>query len=451
MLLVDPLSSRVFVKCNIVDGLSEKIKGVIKLVHNIPKWQELSRSIKAENIEIVNWGDKRCDLPFLKKIWYIIDQFLDRHIGFYPLALRFNLLHKMNLDRLRPNHNNYFFDLNYQGCFPNWPIIYRLMEWWTFSKFRFVEPEIKNLLEKQCQFLIVSNPQNDLAIKFILCAYRLKLPIVCYIASWDHPVGKGVIFPLASLYLVQNVIMKEALTNLHNIPAEKIKNSGWPQSDHFCKYSEGDYGELLRKMGITSSKKCILYAGNTETNNPHEYAFINRLVKWWQEKANNDRVVIIFRPHPKDSNYKKRYFKVTQTQGLFLQEPSYTDIGELGILLRNVDCVITNAGTIQLDSIANDRPTICVMYDEHSEGKETFADKNVQGEHYKMVLESGAFHHAHDFMDVEVGISKCLNDPGEHSDERKALTDSIYGIIDGKSSSRVIDCIVEEFLHCTNI
>ena len=71
------------------------------------------------------------------------------------------------------------------------------------------------------------------AVPFLVSGWRLGLPLVGYVASWDHTVGKGVISPRLDRYLVQNERMRGDLVRYHDVPSERIVVTGWPQSDIF--------------------------------------------------------------------------------------------------------------------------------------------------------------------------------------------------------------------------
>ena len=90
-------------------------------------------------------------------------------------------------------------------------------------------------------------------------------------------------------------------------------------------------------------------------------------------------------------------------EGIVLQEASYADIEELATLLQHVDVVVCNAGTILLDALVGDRPAVCVLYDEGAPPGESWAAKNVVGEHYQELAASGAFYRAERFEEVVVG------------------------------------------------
>ena len=98
-----------------------------------------------------------------------------------------------------------------------------------------------------------------------------------------------------------------------------------------------------------------------------------------------------------------------------MQEPSYADLETLATLLQHGDCVVANAGTILLDALVNDRPAVCVLYDEGAPAGESWALKNVVGEHYRELVDSGAFLRADRFDDVVAGNQRCLGGAGASS------------------------------------
>src|SRR5439155_1112594 len=85
--------------------------------------------------------------------------------------------------------------------------------------------------------------------------------------------------------------------------------------------------------------------------------FVERLVAWWEESGAASRFSLLFRPHPRDRDWRERFAPASSREGVALQEPSFTDLETLAILLEHGDCVVTNAGTILLDALVNDRPT----------------------------------------------------------------------------------------------
>ena len=103
--------------------------------------------------------------------------------------------------------------------------------------------------------------------------------------------------------------------------------------------------------------------------------------------------------------------------------------------------MVANAGTIFLDALVNDRPAVCVLYDEGAPPGESWALKNVVGEHYRGLIESGAFLRADRFEEVVAGIELCLAQPTELADERRRVVQAVVGVVDGHAAERVVEAV----------
>ncbi len=123
-------------------------------------------------------------------------------------------------------------------------------------------------------------------------------------------------------------------------------------------------------------------------------------------------MTLLFRPHPRDRAWRERFAAALSTPGVHVQEASFTDLDVLATILQHASCVVANAGTILLEALVNDRPAVCVLYDEGAPPGESWAMKNVIGEHYRELAASDAFYPAKRFEDVVSGIERSLAAPG---------------------------------------
>ena len=83
-----------------------------------------------------------------------------------------------------------------------------------------------------------------------------------------------------------------------------------------------------------------------------------------------------------------------------------------------------------------------MLYDEGAPVGESWALKNVSGEHYKSLIESDAFYRAERFEDVATHIERALAHPGELAAERARVANEVVGEIDGRAAERVAEAIV---------
>jgi CDP-glycerol glycerophosphotransferase (TagB/SpsB family) len=170
---------------------------------------------------------------------------------------------------------------------------------------------------------------------------------------------------------------------------------------------------------------------------------VTRLVEWWEASGAAERWNLLVRPHPRDVEAGQRYAAALGKPWAHVQDASYGDFETLITLLQHVDCVVVNAGTTMLDAIVNDRPVVCVLYDEGAPAGERWAAKNVAGEHYRVLAGSEAFYRATSFEEAVAGIESALARPHELAAERRRVAREVVGEVDGQAAERVVDAILD--------
>lgn len=441
LVLADPLSTRVFLDCGIATRLAEHYGDRLQSVFLFRRDETESWALRLGGSRVLYRDDLAPEqVPTGERLLRRGDRWLDERIGYYPLAIRLNYRHGFHRERMHTGHGNWLLDSARVGPLPRWRVLERAMERWHFSPRRHVPHALLRRLRVERPAIVFSNLQMQAAVPYIVAARRLGLTLVGYVASWDHTVGKGVIAPHLDRYIVQNDVMRDDLAAYHHVDPGRVVVTGWPQTDVFhVPRSRGLYDSVVRGYGLDPGRPLVLVMGNTPTNAPYEGRFVERLVAW--RGATEGAPQLLFRPHPRDREWRERFAAAFGAPGSAVQEPSYTDLETLATLLQHGDCVVANAGTILLDALVNDRPTVCVLYDEGAPPGEAWALKNVIGEHYRELTESGAFFRAERFDEVVGGIDRCLSAPGELAAERRRVVASVVGEVDGLAAERVVAAV----------
>jgi hypothetical protein len=425
LVLPDPFSSRLFFDTGIGD--------------QTPFWTRRAEGVRTIRPDELIAGHAAT----LEKVWRRGDRWLDRRIGFYPLSLRHSLRNGFHRQRMRPGHSNWFLDPTLAGPLPRWDSLDPTLMRWHYSRLRYVAPPLLDRLRRDRPGVALANLQMHSIVPFVVGARRFGLPVVGHIASWDHTVGKGIVAPGLRRYVVQNEVMRDDLVRYHGVASERIAVTGWPQTDVFHRRRPRvEYEALLRSLELDPQRPLVLVMGNTPTNAPYEGRFVERLVTWWEETGLSERFSLLFRPHPRDREWRDRFGSAVGRPGAAVQEPSFTDLETLAVLLQHGDVVVSNAGTILLDALANDRPAVCTLFDEGAPAGESWALKNVSGEHYRPLFESEAFYRATTFEEVSAGIERALAQPDELGEERARVVRLVLGEIDGRAAERVVEAIV---------
>ncbi len=385
LVLPDPFSSRLFFDTGIVDNLRSRLGERLELFLLDTGEQSSAWSARAGAARVTRPDDLAAAPASLPtKVVRRADSWLDDRFGFYPLSLRHSLRHGFNRERMRPGHQNWFLDPTLAGPLPGWAPLDRVLMRWLYGRLRYVPSPLFERLRVERPAIALANIQMHAVVPYIVGGRRLGLPLVGHIASWDHTVGKGIVSPHLHRYIVQNEVMRDDLVRYHEIEPRRVVVSGWPQTDVFHrKRPRAEYESVLRGLGLDPGRPVVLVMGNTPTNAPFESQFVQRVVSWWEEGGGRKRFSLLFRPHPRDREWRERFSAAFDRDGVAVQQPSFTDLETLAVLLQHGEVVVSNAGTILLDALVNDRPAVCVLYDEGAPPGESWAMKNVSGDHYK--------------------------------------------------------------------
>lgn len=445
LVLPDPFSSRLFLDTGVVDDMRRRVGDRLELFLLDTGEQADSWLERADDIRVTRPHDFVDEHVALRRRAHRrADGWLDRRIGFYPLSLRLSLRNGFHRERMRPGHPNWFLDPTLAGPLPRWPVLDPLLSRWHYGRLRYLPARLEDRLRQERPAIALANLQMHSVVPFVVGARRFGLPVAGNIASWDHTVGKGIVAPGLDRYVVQNELMRADLVRYHGVAPERVSITGWPQTDVFHRLRPRfDYDGLLRALGLDTTRPVVLVMGNTPTNAPYEGRLVERLIRWWDETGARDRFSLLFRPHPRDREWRERFGAALSREGAAVQEPSFTDLEGLAVLLQHGDVVVSNAGTILLDALANDRPAVCTLYDESAPAGESWAEKNVSGEHYKPLFESNAFYRATAFGELTAGIERALSHPAELADERARVVRVVMGDVDGHAAQRVADALLD--------
>lgn len=444
IVLPDLLSIRVFFDTGILEGLRERLDGAVRAVFLVPSEDSQAWTGRLGDVPWIDGGELvGSSGEARERLARRLDNALDRQLGYYPLAIRLNRRHGFHTERMEPGHANWMLDSSRDSRLPHAQWVERAMQRWFFSPRRHVPRRLLEGMRAECAALVVSNVQPRSVVPYLAAARRLDLRVAAYVASWDHTVGKGVISPHCERYVVQNGVMEEDLRRYHDIAPERVVVTGWPQTDVFQRTRpRSDYEVLLRAFGLDPARPLVVVMGNTPTNAPYEGRLVERLLAWWDEHARGP-FQLLFRPHPRDREWEARFGPARGRAGVYVQRPSFTDLEELTVLLQHADAVVANAGTILLDALVNDRPAVCVLFDEGAPAGESWAAKNVVGKHYEELAASGAFYPAESFDAVVAGIDRALADPEELAAARRRVVREVVGEVDGRAAERAVEAIVE--------
>jgi len=179
--------------------------------------------------------------------------------------------------------------------------------------------------------------------------------------------------------------------------------------------------------------------GNTPTNTPYEANFVDRLLAWWKERKRR-RLSLLFRPHPRDREWRSRFAAALSEPDAAAQEPRFADFDTLAVLLQ----IATSSSRKRARSSSmpwrTSRP-VCTLWGEGAPAGESWAVRNVSGEHDKPLFDSNAIYRPASVDKVVAGLERALEGPDKLTGERAGVVRVVLGEIDGRAADRVAEAI----------
>lgn len=293
--------------------------------------------------------------------------------------------------------------------------------------------------------VVINFIQTPRVFPYVNAAKRRDIPIIGMVGSWDNPTLKGPVFPGLGTYLVQNRYMTEQLTRHHQIEADRIVITGWPQMDIYKK-EEILVGKeaFLDSLGLDRDHQLILFGANTSRLGQHEISILRYMARQVEEGRYGRATVLIIRPHPGDSRWQQRFKEFLGREHILVQEPSYTDRTHFANLVKNVDIVISSAGTISLDAVAFDTCAINIAFDGDLDlPPEQSVRMFYQLEHYASIVETGGTILVHGYEELDQCLLRFLQAPEANSADRRRLRYYHLEPFDGLASERIAEVIFQ--------
>ena len=409
----DLLSIRVFFDTGIATGLHERLGGRLAAVFLVPRdaaaeWLDRVPGLDVLHGDDLTTGDGLPDRAFAR-----VDATLDRQLGYHPLAIRLNRRYGFHTERMQPGHPNWMLDTNRDSRLPHRPPVERAMERWFFSPRRHVPRRLLEAMRRDCSGLLLSNVQPMNAVPFLTAARRLRLPVVAHVASWDHTVGKGVISPHCDLYVVQNRVMEDDLRRYHGIAPERVRVTGWPQTDLFHRIRpRAEYEALLRRYGLDPAAPSWSSAGTRRATRP---------TRGGSSSASSRGGIA---PRASASSFSSGPTRATPAgrsasrrsgargHRACRRRATRTSRSSRRCSSMRTSSSATRARSSSTRSWETGRPSASSTTRERRPG-ESWAAKNVVGKHYQELAASGAFYRAERFDEVVAGIERALERPDE--------------------------------------
>lgn len=447
LILPYDMSVRTFLRGNLLSMLidSKRVRLVMAsrspddVMGSAATWRSIIRPFRRRRSVRMMWSDIRFTLGFLFHL---------------ALVYRFNVVHGFRgfLDRLKqsPASRRTAFREGLPVLHPfgfPWPRSARLLTslqklYWMGWTRHVAAAEVFD--ETRPDLVVLFHCQSPFVTPYAQEARNRGIPMLGVNGSWDQPTTKGPLVPGLAEIAVQSAQVKSELTEYHGIAPERIHVTGWPQMDLYADPSTFVARDVfLSRLGLPPQTRYVLIGAYSERLGAHEPAMCLALAQAAAAGLFGPDCIIYVRCHPLELEWEERFRDLHDLPQVVVEPPRLGDLQHLANLIRHAGCVVASAGTINLDAVALDTPSVAVAFEDESLPFYDRPSRRYDMEHIVSVLNAGGLRIARSQQDLHDAVTAYLADPTCDAEGRRSLRERHLEPLDGGASRRLADFILK--------
>lgn len=284
-----------------------------------------------------------------------------------------------------------------------------------------------------------------------ITAKRYGIRTVGIIRSWDNATTKGVFLCNPDLITVPTEVLKEELTEIHRVPADRITVTGWPHYDSVGSAPHVPRETFYASLGLDPTRKTILFGPGGEILYQHDRQVLEMLKRLVDTNAFAVPVQFLVRFPPGDvldaSPVEGHPHFIIDKPGTNVtgrkkeSEMTPEDNAHLEDSLYHSDIVLTLVSTLVIDGSVFDRPVVVLGFDVPGATAQSVTSFSVRL-HFRKILGSGLLSVPKNEQAFVETINAYLHDPGLNHEKRDTLVKRYAYALDGKSAERMAEAIL---------
>jgi hypothetical protein len=258
-------------------------------------------------------------------------------------------------------------------------------------------------------------------------------------------------------YVVASRRMADEICDLHGVDRAKVCQVGKVQMDRYMDSSVlGSREDLFRKMGLPPEHRLITFGTNATGLKEHEVSIARKLAEDFIN-GSYGKATLLLRTHPQDSDWERDFLSLAKPPWVLCHSAASFGSWEtdsllkgqedqvmLANLMKYSDVVVQSRGSMALDAIAFDTPVISLAFDGDlaRPPNDSFL-LEYEYEHYKPLVSARGTWLVGSYAELDRAIKGYLSDPATHAEGRRIIREEHIEPLDGGSSRRLVDYIVE--------
>lgn len=309
------------------------------------------------------------------------------------------------------------------------------------------EPWVEERIDRfRPRLLVIHHLQNQPIRPYVSAARRRGLPILGIVGSWDQPTTKGPLCPGLTRVLVQSRQMRQDLARFHGLDPARVEVTGWPQMDGYRRPEIfQERGAVLAGLGLPADHRFVLFGLNGARLGPHEPSVAAHLARRIGEGAFGPKLSLLVRCHPNDGQWQNRLAGLHDPPRVVVTPPEPGRLEVLANLLRQAAVVLATSGSILLDAIALDAPTVGLAFaGDLPSTAQRMVERYYEMDHYLPVVASGGARLVKSYPELDQALRAYLDDPARDAPGRARCRDEQLEPFDGRAGERVARLIQDQ-------
>lgn len=327
--------------------------------------------------------------------------------------------------------------------FPTSRPLYRFLSACYNQRWQSFGPVEKLMAQINPDLVVMSMVQTHMVTPYALAARQLKVRILGINGSWDQPTTKGPVCLGIERLAVQNDIVRDELIRYHQFDPGKITTVGWLQMDAYARAPQSTREALLSRLQIPVGHRYILFAANAPRLGPHEPAVFKKLAALVQTDTFGTRTTLVCRCHPQDRDWQTRWGWALGLDRVVVEAPDLGPLDHLAALIRHAGVVIASAGSINLDAVALDTPTIGLAWEDEELPYWDRPARAYELEHLGGLRRDAGIMFACTIEELAAACGRYLEDRDADAPGRESIRRRYLYRLDGGAAARLVSEIKE--------
>lgn len=321
--------------------------------------------------------------------------------------------------------------------------IYRFLFHVYYRRWQGFGPVENFVADFKPDLMVLSMIQTHMVTPYALAARYCNVQILGINGSWDQPTTKGPVCPGIERIAVQNDMVRHELVRHHGISLEKIQTIGWLQMDPYYGAPEVTRQDLFVRTGIPTEKRYILFAANAPRLGVHEPAIFSQLANLICADQFGPDVTLVCRCHPQDRDWLVRWSWAIGLERVVVEPPDLGPLDHLAALIQHASVVIASAGSINLDAVALDTPTIGLAWEDEGLPYWDRPARAYELEHLAGLRRDPGMIFACNIDELVAACGRYLDDGDADSQGRESIRRRYLYRLDGAAAARLVTEIKE--------